>query len=594
MSLHNSFTRPLSQSPISSSNRQIVVRSRSFSNSLQSMHFRSSYGGGSRLGFRGCAGRKVFKVFKVFAVSDPLSKMNFNEYMVTLDKPLGIRFALSLDGAILVHSLRKGGNAEKSRIIMVGDALKKAGHVSEEGAMVDIKNLADTQKVLKATSGSFSLILERPSSPFPIQQLCLLGDHDVIFNKGRVPLSTWNSAVHGAGMGNPGFIIFSPRLLQPKGWELLSRENHEISDFQTLNNGFMSKQKTEFVGIFAEECSEEVEWSFGSFPLDEYLKALDRSKGELYYNHSLGMQYSKITEQIYIGSCMQTENDVQTLASTVGITAIINFQSESERVNWGINSESINDACRRYNILTVNYPIREVDSMDLRRKLPFCVGLLLRLLRKNFRVFLTCTTGFERSPTCVIAYLHWIQDTALHAAHNFVTGLHSCRPDRAAIVWATWDLIALVELGMSDGPPTHVVTFVWTNGCQEGEEVHLVGDFTANWKESVRLGHKGGPRFEADVRLRHGKYGYKFVVGGHWRHSTSLPTETDQAGNVNNVIRVGDIARIRFFGGGQQYIKDPTVVKVIERPLTEDERFMLAFAARRIAFAICPITLAPK
>lgn len=66
----------------------------------------------------------------------------------------------------------------------------------------------------------------------------------------------------------------------------------------------------------------------------------------------------------------------------------------------------------------------------MRKKLPFCVGLLLRLLKKNHRVFVTCTTGFDRSPACVIAYLHWMTDTSLHAAYNFVTGLHSCRPDR--------------------------------------------------------------------------------------------------------------------------------------------------------------------
>lgn len=35
---------------------------------------------------------------------------------------------------------------------------------------------------------------------------------------------------------------------------------------------------------------------------------------------------------------------------------------------------------------------------------------------------------------------------------------------RAAIVWATWDLIALVENEKRDGPPTHAVTFVWNNG----------------------------------------------------------------------------------------------------------------------------------
>lgn len=32
---------------------------------------------------------------------------------------------------------------------------------------------------------------------------------------------------------------------------------------------------------------------------------------------------------------------------------------------------------------------------------------------------------------------------------------------RAAIAWATWDLIARVESGIHDGPATHAVTFVW-------------------------------------------------------------------------------------------------------------------------------------
>lgn len=66
----------------------------------------------------------------------------------------------------------------------------------------------------------------------------------------------------------------------------------------------------------------------------------------------------------------------------------------------------------------------------MRTKLPLCVGLLLRLLKKNHRVYITCTTGFDRSPACVIAYLHWMTDTSLHVAYNYVTGLHSCKPDR--------------------------------------------------------------------------------------------------------------------------------------------------------------------
>ncbi|XP_038981541.1 LOW QUALITY PROTEIN: phosphoglucan phosphatase LSF1, chloroplastic [Phoenix dactylifera] len=563
------------------------------------------------LGRKRSSGRKLGSVL---AMADPsMYKMNLNEYMVTLEKPLGIRFALSADGKIFVHSLKRGGNAEKSRIIMVGDMLKKASNKSD-GGFIDIKDLSDAEMMLKDAAGSCSLVLERPFSPYPIHQLHLNGVFYNLFNRGRVPFATWNRSLMAShlqpsreGTGNTGFAIFSPKFLASHGWMLLSSERSGSNDSQMQSNSsFLAKHTSEIIGIFSEEESKNVEWAYGSFPLEEYIKALDRAKGELYYNHSLGMQYSKITEQIFVGSSIQTEKDVQMLSNAVdqasgkviakgpkGITAVLNFQSESECANWGINSESINNSCSQYNILMVNYPIREVDSGDLRKKLPFCVGLLLRLLRKNFRIYVTCTTGFDRSPACVIAYLHWIQDTALHAAHNFVTGLHLCRPDRAAIVWATWDLIAMAENGKRGGPPTHAVNFVWSNGSREGDEVYLVGDFISNWKESIKAVHKGGSKYEVELRLRHGKYHYKFIVNGQWRHSAALPTETDEHGNVNNVIRVGDIARIRP-ALTQLQIKDPTVVKVIERPLTEDERFLLAFAARRIALSICPVKLAPK
>lgn len=239
----------------------------------------------------------------------------------------------------------------------------------------------------------------------------------------------------------------------------------------------------------------------------------------------------------------------------------------------------------------INYPIKDGDSFDLRKRLPFSVGLLLRLLKKNHRVFVTCTTGFDRSPACVIAYLHWMTDTPLHAAHNFVTGLHTCKPDRPAIAWATWDLIAMVESGRHDGPATHALTFVW-NGHNEGEDVCLVGDFTGNWKEPIKATHKGGARYEVEIRLPQGKYYYKYIINGNWRHSTSSPTERDERGNINNVIMIGDTASVRPTIQPQQ--KDANLIKVIERPLTENERFMLAKAARCIAFSVCPIRLVPK
>ncbi|KAL2532206.1 Phosphoglucan phosphatase LSF1 [Abeliophyllum distichum] len=534
------------------------------------------------------------RVFAMSSSNGTTFKMNLNEYMVTLEKPLGIRFALSVDGKLFVHALQKGGNAEKSRIIMVGDTLKKAS-VSSDGKLVEIKDVGDTESILKAKSGSFSLVLERPFSPFPVHQLHLMNDLDILFNRGRVAIATWKKNILASNLqtssgssGNSGFVTFCPKFLTSQGWNYLN-DQHTNGPPEMVKHA-PALLFGPLVAIFSEEVAGNAEWGYGSFPLEEYVKALERSKGELYYNHSLGMRYSKITEQIYVGSCIQTEADVETLSSIVGVTAVLNLQSTTEAANWGIDTNLINDSCQRCNILMINYPIRDVDSFDMRKKLPFCVGLLLRLLKKNHCVYVTCTSGFDRSPSCVIAYLHWMTDTSLHAAHNFVTGLHSCRPDRPAIAWATWDLISMVESGRHDGPATHSVTFVW-NG-HEGEDVYLVGDFTGNWKEPMKAIHMGGPRYEVEVRLPHGKFYYKYITNGQWRHSTSSPTERDESGNLNNVIVVGDTASVR--PSVQEQKKDANIVKVIERPLTENERFMLAKAARCVAFSVCPIRLAPK
>ncbi|KAH6781323.1 hypothetical protein C2S51_006616 [Perilla frutescens var. frutescens] len=241
-------------------------------------------------------------------------KMNLNEYMVTLEKPLGIRFALSVDGKVFVHALQKGdfefvvfinlrkcliqGNAEKSRIIMVGDTLKKASGSSGE-KLVEIKDFGDTESFTKEKSGVCSLVLERPFAPFPIHQLYLMDDIDILFNRGRVPIATWSKSLRASNSqdssessGNSGFAVFCPKFLTSKGWKCLNDQSK--NGYSRVGRNAPALPFSPLVAIFTEEVSENVEWGHGSFPLDEYIKALDRSKGELYYNHSLGMRYSKV------------------------------------------------------------------------------------------------------------------------------------------------------------------------------------------------------------------------------------------------------------------------------------------------------------
>lgn len=143
--------------------------------------------------------------------------------------------------------------------------------------------------MLKELSGPFCLVLERPFAPFPIHQLHLMSDLDVLFNRGRVSVASWNKSILASNFqtssestGNSGFIMFSSKFLTSQGWKLLNDQNG------------LAQPTSELVCLFSEEESGDGEWAHGNFPLEEYVKALDRSKGELYYNHSLGMRYSKV------------------------------------------------------------------------------------------------------------------------------------------------------------------------------------------------------------------------------------------------------------------------------------------------------------
>lgn len=151
------------------------------------------------------------------------------------------------------------------------------------------------RNLLTEKTGSFSLVLERPFSPFPIHQLH--ADFDILFNKGRMAVATWNKTILASnlrttseGSGNTGFVVFSSKFLTSKGWKLLDHQNGHVQSQRKFHSPLINQ----LVCIFSEEESGHGEWAHGSFPLEEYIKALDRSKSELYYNHSLGMRYSKV------------------------------------------------------------------------------------------------------------------------------------------------------------------------------------------------------------------------------------------------------------------------------------------------------------
>ncbi|KAG0561368.1 hypothetical protein KC19_9G059400 [Ceratodon purpureus] len=527
-------------------------------------------------------------------------KINLDEYMVTLEKPIGIRFAQTLSGKVYVEALAKEGNAEKTMMIFVGDVLKKTSAVFGEG-MWDVEDFSRSMQAIKSRSGPVSLVFERSQPPV---QADLKRKAEISFNAGRVAFATWNGNIlaYPYQGGTVGFLTFSSKYVMSKGLTSLVNATTVAEPYVKFTGrrqlgDFEAENDYEIIASASDEDEEEdneTEWTFGDFNNDEYQAALARAQKDLTYNPKRGTSYTKLTDHIYVGSCIQSAADVQHLAETLGITAVLNLQRKNEQVNWGINGEEIDNMAKQKGLIVVDVPIRDTDTVDLRWKLPYAVGVLHRLLRRCHRVYVTCTTGLDRAPSCVIGYLHWIQDVSLPQAYEFVTSLHRSGPDRPALVWATWDLIAMVEQGKHEGLPTHSVQFLWNHGCNQGEEVLVVGEFTSEWTKPIKANHVSGTKYTVNLRLPQGRYMYKFIVGGHWRHSQNLPVDKDQWGNTNNVIQIGNVATSNFNNPYGSQIKDPTIIKVIERPLTEDERFTLAFAARRMAFSISPLTFQNK
>jgi 5'-AMP-activated protein kinase, regulatory beta subunit len=95
---------------------------------------------------------------------------------------------------------------------------------------------------------------------------------------------------------------------------------------------------------------------------------------------------------------------------------------------------------------------------------------------------------------------------------------------------ATQDLCS--ESGNSLGSIVPTI-FTWTFG---GHAVSVTGAWD-NWADKVPLA-RSGAEHSAVISLPVGSFQYKFIVDGNWKHSPSLPTETDQHGNLNNVVIV--------------------------------------------------------
>jgi atypical dual specificity phosphatase len=151
------------------------------------------------------------------------------------------------------------------------------------------------------------------------------------------------------------------------------------------------------------------------------------------------MDVDKIIPGVLVGECPVNPADVESLRRGFGVTAVVNLQTEEDCAYWGIDWRIMEAAYRKAGIDVRRVPVCDFDRDHLRCRLPDCVAALDELVKAGHTVYVHCSAGVNRSPSAVVAYLHWTLGWDLDRALSHVTTCRACSPYVDAIARATED-----------------------------------------------------------------------------------------------------------------------------------------------------------
>jgi len=149
------------------------------------------------------------------------------------------------------------------------------------------------------------------------------------------------------------------------------------------------------------------------------------------------MHVDNILPQILVGACPKSKPEIDQLKADFGVTAVLNLQTEDDLRCWGINWPDLEAHYRNTGTTVRRAPVRDFDPASLRENLPQCVAELRALIQAGHTVYVHCNAGINRSPTTIIAYLHWVERQELGEAVWLVTSRHICDPYVLAVLQAT-------------------------------------------------------------------------------------------------------------------------------------------------------------
>jgi protein-tyrosine phosphatase len=150
------------------------------------------------------------------------------------------------------------------------------------------------------------------------------------------------------------------------------------------------------------------------------------------------MDCAQLLDQLFLGSRPETTADIDRLRRDLGITAVLNLQTDDDMRALNLDWKPLKAHYQHLGIELCRVPVQDFNPVDLREKVPECVRILERLLGANSLVYLHCTLGATRSPTVAVAYLHWCRGRNLEDAAADVKQRWRCSPNMEAVRLAKW------------------------------------------------------------------------------------------------------------------------------------------------------------
>ncbi|MFT5114690.1 MAG: protein-tyrosine phosphatase [Parasphingorhabdus sp.] len=140
------------------------------------------------------------------------------------------------------------------------------------------------------------------------------------------------------------------------------------------------------------------------------------------------INFDLIRPKLFIGSCPRSRTDVDRMAEALGITGVLNLQTDDDFVKHGVAWDEVQVGFQSQNIALMRTPIIDFDRDDLERKVRDSGDLLDQMMAVGHTVYVHCTAGIERAPATVISYIIQSDGVSLAEAVKEVTTQRKCSP----------------------------------------------------------------------------------------------------------------------------------------------------------------------